>query len=215
MENNEAKSKGKRKKKDKKQAVEISLWINGVKYQYGLLCTFCAKITAVLHCPECTDFYCQNCDITAHNTKKRKHHIRSVLSKLNLNSAARIVTRAVRRYGHLRLLQRLCRKQFRRLFDKKTLNYYYLNKKYGTVSWRKPYCLRKLELAPYMRKDYAASKIQNLYYLWQARVKARTALLQQYTKIFDRTHGRFYYAYNGKSKLISRSSWRKPFLIGR
>lgn len=203
------------RRKEKKIQIEISLWVNGVKYQYGIMCTFCAKVKAVCHCPLCTDFYCEGCDITAHKTKKRQNHVRTTLSKLDLNAAARLVTFAVRYHGHLLALQARCRQMIQRHFDKKTLNYYYFNKNYGTVSWRKPYCLRKLEIAPFMPPEYAASKVQNLYYLWKAREKARNALLAQYRKIFDRNRGQFYYAYNGKSKLLPKSSWKKPRLLGK
>ena len=65
-------------KKEKKKKIEISLWINKTKYDYGVICTFCAKLPAVCHCPECPDFYCLSCDISAHATKKRKDHIRYV-----------------------------------------------------------------------------------------------------------------------------------------
>jgi len=204
----------KRKKKEKKVQIEISLWINQTKYEYGLLCTFCTKIPAVCHCPLCPDFYCENCDVTAHKTKKRKDHTRNLLSKLNLYQASCIVTRAVRRYGHLRLLQQRCRKVIKRYFDKKTLNYYYYNPVYNTVSWKKPYCLKKQQFLPYMKPEYAASKCQNLYYLWVARLKTRTALIDQYCKIFDRKSGAFYYAYNGSSNLLPRQSWKKPLLLG-
>lgn len=64
-------------KKEKKNKIEISLWINKTRYDYGILCTFCAKLPAICHCPECPDFYCSSCDINAHATKKRKDHIRS------------------------------------------------------------------------------------------------------------------------------------------
>ena len=175
---------------------------------------FLHKLPAVCHCPECPDFYCPSCDVTAHATKKRKDHKRSTLSKLNLDKAASIVTRAVRFNGHLRMLQDRCRKQFRRFFDRKTLNYYYYNPAYDIVSWRRPYCLRKLEFASYMSPYYAACKCQNLYYMWRARQKVRTALLAQYTKIFDRRSGRFYYGFNGPSKLLGRANWRKPRYLG-
>ena len=203
-----------RKKKEKKIKIEISLWINKVKYEYGVLCTFCTKKAAVCHCPECPDFYCETCDVTAHMTKKRKDHKRTKLSHLNLNQAASIVTRCVRYRGHLLMLQARCRATFKRFFDRKTLNYYYCNPVYNTVSWRKPYCLRRLEFAPYMEPEYAASKCQNLYHLWRARLKVRTEMMAQYRKIFDRRGGRFYYAYNGKSKLLPRSSWKKPLFLG-
>lgn len=84
-----------------------------------------------------------------------------------------------------------------------------------TVSWKKPYCLRKLDLFPYMQPDYAASKCQNLYYLWLARVKSRAEIVAQYKKIFDRITQRFYYAFNGPSNLLPRSSWIKPRLLGK
>ena len=63
-------------KKEKKKKIEISLWINKTKYEYGILCTFCAKLPAACHCSECPDFYCPSCDISAHSTKKRQGHIR-------------------------------------------------------------------------------------------------------------------------------------------
>jgi hypothetical protein len=208
-----ARKKG-RGKKEKKQKIEISLWINQTKYEFGKLCTFCTKIPAICHCPECSDFYCSSCDATTHATKKRKDHKRSSLSKLDLHAAAGFVTRAVRRYGHILLIQRRCRTLFKRFFDRKTLNYYYYNPIYNTVSWRKPYCLRKLEFAPLMEPPYAASKCQNLYYLWRAREKVRKELLAQYKKIFDRRGGNFYYAFNGPSKLLPRSNWAKPKFLG-
>lgn len=65
---------GAKKKDDGRPKVEVSLCINGVRYEYGKLCTFCVKLKAIFHCPECTDFYCIDCDITAHSTKKRKDH---------------------------------------------------------------------------------------------------------------------------------------------
>mmetsp|Transcript_17064 Transcript_17064/g.28887 ORF Transcript_17064/g.28887 Transcript_17064/m.28887 type:complete len:595 (-) Transcript_17064:297-2081(-) len=204
-----------RKRKEKKQKIEISLWINQTKYEYGLLCTFCTKIPAVCHCPECPDFYCGSCDATAHKTKKRQGHVRTVLSKLDLFTAASLVTRAVRRYGHIRLIQERCRQIFTRHFDRHTLNYYYYNPVYDSVSWRKPYCLRKLEFAPYMEPPYAASKMQNLYHLWRAREKTRERLLSQYSKIFDRKSGYFYYAYNGPSRLLPRQNWDKPKFLGK
>lgn len=209
------KKKVKRKRKEKKKDIIISLYINGIAYESGLLCTFCAKIQAVSHCPECTDFYCATCDTTAHNTKKRKFHIRKALSKLNLDAAAGLITRTVRRFGYLRLLQRICRVQFKRIFDRKTLNYYYFNTRYGTSSWRKPYCLRGEELLPYMTPEYAAAKMQNLYRLWRARERVRNFILAQYRKIFDRSRCEFYYAFNGRSRLLPRSSWRKPRMLGK
>ncbi|KAJ1441053.1 hypothetical protein B484DRAFT_390935, partial [Ochromonadaceae sp. CCMP2298] len=203
-----------RSRRFKKQKIELSLWINHTKYEFNLLCTFCTKQPAVCHCPECPDFYCKACDGTAHKTKKRQGHERTALSKLDLFTAASIITRAVRRYGHIRMIQAKCRAIFRRFFDRTTLNYYYYNPVYNSTSWRKPYCLRKLEFAPYMPPPYAASKCQNLYHLWRARQKSREAIKSQFQKIFDRKGGYFYYAYNGKSQLQPRQSWIKPRFLG-
>lgn len=206
----------KKKKKDgKKEKIEISLWINKTKYKFGCLCTFCQKIKAIYHCPECSDFYCNDCDITSHSTKKRKDHVRSLLSLLDLETASKFVTFAVRYHGKLLMLQKMCRAVFRRYFDPETLCHYYYNPVYKITSWRKPYCLRKTELFPFMTTDYAASKIQNMYYLWKMRVKVNEHILLYYKKIFDRTSGIFYYAFYGKSTLIPRQSWNRPKFLGR
>eukprot|EP01038_Epipyxis_sp_PR26KG_P009811 gene9811-13202_t len=207
--------KKKSRKKEKKQKIVLCLYINGVTYEYGLLCTFCGKLKAVLHCPECTDFYCASCDVTAHLTKKRKDHVRSKISKYSMDDAANVITRAIRYYIHMLLLRIKCRAKIIRFFDRVTLNYYYYNTVYDTVSWRKPYCLGREELFPYMKPEYAASKCQNLYYLWKARLASRTNILSQYSKIFDRRNGIFYYAYNGKSLLLPKQSWKKPKLLGK
>ena len=204
-----------RKKKEKKAKLEIHLWINCVSYEYGILCTFCTKVPAVVHCPECTDFYCEPCDVTAHNTKKRKGHIRSTMSLLDKDAAAKLVTFAVRYHGHLLRLQKKCRQVIRRYFDPKTLNHYYYNPVYGTVAWRKPYCLRKTELKPFIGPVEAAARMQGMYRCWVARCVTKEKLFDQYRKIFDRRIMQFYYAYNGKSKLIPPQSWKKPRYLGK
>jgi hypothetical protein len=83
------------------------------------------------------------------------------------------------------------------------------------VSWRKPYCLRKQELFPYLEPERAATICQNVYRIWRARFKTTKELIEQYEKIFDRRYGKFYYAYNGPSKLLPRQSWRIPRFCGR
>lgn len=205
---------GKRKKKEKKKKIVISLYINQTPYEFGCLCTFCTKIPAVLHCAECTDFYCLDCDATAHSTKKRRGHIRNQLSKLDKDTAGRKVTYAVRYHGHLLMLQAKCRATFRRFFDAKTLCHYYYNPVYRTTSWRKPYCLRKTELLPFMTEEQGAALMQVLYRKWIARQKVISLINLYYRKIFDRLRGRFYYAFNGKSKLLPRQSWRPPRFFG-
>ena len=86
---------GKKKKrgKKKKNKVTISLWINKTPYVFGCLCTFCQKRRAIVHCPECEDFYCNECDGTTHAVEKRKDHIRATISHLDLPMAAGLVTR--------------------------------------------------------------------------------------------------------------------------
>ena len=78
-------------KKEKKNKIEISLWINKTRYDYGILCTFCAKLPAICHCPECPDFYCSSCDINAHATKKRKDHIRSFIEIFEISKYVYII----------------------------------------------------------------------------------------------------------------------------
>ena len=141
--------------------------------------------------------------------------MRSLLSLLDLETASKSVTFAVRYHGKLLMLQQMCRAVFRRYFDPETLCHYYYNPVYKITSWRKPYCLRKTELFPFMTTDYAASKIQNMYYLWKVRVKVNEHILLYYKKIFDRTSGIFYYAFYGKSTLIPKQSWNRPKYLGR
>lgn len=203
------------KSEEKKEEMFFTLWIDGVPYDYGVICTFCTQRTAIRHCKACNDFYCGVCDLTNHATKKRKDHIRSDISSLTMNDAANIIARAFRLNYHLKMLQRKCREKFRRYFDKNSLSHYYLNTVYNTVSWKKPYCLRKQELFPFLERNYAAARIQGLYHGYKARLIVKELLLKYYRKIFDRSSSRFYYAFNGKSKLIPQSSWFKPIYCGK
>ena len=204
------------KGKDKgKKKVELTLYSRGTPYKFGCLCTFCNKLAATLHCPECPDFFCKDCDITAHSHQKRKDHIRFKLSKLSLAQAGTLITHYVRLVQHLRRCMTLARKRIKRYFDKRTLNHYYFNTVYGMTTWRKPYCLRKEELFPFWDTEYAGSKIQNMYHLWQARFKSNAKLKEYYRKIFSRAHGKFYYAWHGPSKLLPSSSWIAPKLCGK
>ena len=176
-------------------------------------CTFCEKSKAIYHCHECMDFYCEPCDKTAHSHKKRKHHIRAVLSLYDIPQAAVICTHAVVFFYHLRNLQRMCRNTIKRYFDTKTLCHFYFNPVYGDVSWRKPYCLRQEELLPFLTPDEAACRMQGLYRMRKAREKMRTEMVTQFQKIFDRTSGRFYFAFSGPSELIGRQSWYPPKIL--
>lgn len=204
------------KNKDKKDGkIKISLWINKTAYKYGCLCTFCKLNTAILHCPDCPDFLCKECDISTHAVAKRAGHIRSTLSKLDLKAASGLVTRYVRLVQHLKNNIVLARSIYRRYFDMKTLCHYYYNSKYGYVTWRKPYCLRQEELFPFYTEHTGASKIQCVYHLWKCRVKVCELIRKYYRKIFDRAKGRFYYTWLGKSTLLPKSSWYKPKHFGK
>lgn len=195
--------------------ITISLYINETPYQHGILCTFCTQKEAILHCMFCKDFYCKSCDKINHKPLKRKHHTRQKLSKLNLFQAANILIRTFRLNFYLKELQRRARKTFKRFYDRNTFQYYYYNIKYGTSSWRKPYCLRQQELFPLLDSIQAANYIQGLYRMWKAREITRQLILLNYEKIFDRHHSNFYYAYLGKSLLIPKSSWEKPRYCNR
>jgi hypothetical protein len=210
------KRKGRRKKNDDtKVRIEISLYINGVKYEYGQICTFCGESPATFHCRECSDFYCSSCDEITHAVKKRRLHVRHKISKLTKDDASNLITYAVRFHGHLLTLQKKCRQVFKRYFDKASLNHYYYNPIYKTSSWRKPYCLRKEELFPFLTPNQAASLIQNLVFSYRARQQTISKIFLYYRRIFDRTVGKFYFAYRGKSKLIPPSSCIAPKLIGK
>ena len=62
--------------------IDICLWINGVSYEHGTMCTFCTLEKATINCPQCADFFCEACDYRNHDVKKRSGH-RSKLSFLS------------------------------------------------------------------------------------------------------------------------------------
>lgn len=202
-----------RARKKKEQQVFVSLYIQGVPYDNGKMCTFCEKSIAICYCPSCTDFHCEKCDNTVHSHAKRNAHDRFVLSLLTKEIAAYRCTFAMRYLMHLKRLQRLCRKKFRRLYDSRSFNHYYVNTVYNSTSWRKPYCLRHEELLPFLTSDEAAARIQGLHRMWKVRIRAIDLIHKFYSKIFDRRREKFYYAYTGPSTLIPRQSWIKPVLF--
>ena len=195
--------------------IELSLYVNGIAYEYGITCHFCAKNTAKIHCPTCEEFYCDECDNEIHSYGKRIHHHRTILSKYDMHTAALVITRFIRFAIHLFELQRRCRAVFKRYYDSKTMNHYYYNPIYKTTSWRKPYCLRRFELLPFLTKDQAAARIQGLYRSWRARGQAIHRITSYYTKLFHRQFQEFYYTFEGPSTLVPRQSWKKPVLLGR
>ena len=193
----------------------LSLYVNGVPYEFGITCHFCAKETAKVHCPHCEEFYCLECDHEIHSYGKRIHHHRTILSKYDMQTAALIITRFIRFANHLLELQRRCRAVFKRFYDSKSMNHYYYNPIYQTTSWRKPYCLRKFELFPFLTVYQAAARIQGLYRSLKARGQAIHRITTYYTKLFHRQFQQFYYTFEGPSSLILRQSWRKPLLLSK
>lgn len=193
--------------------IDLSLYIDGVTYTYGCICAFCDKERAEYHCIQCKEFQCGPCELEIHSYGKRMGHVRSKLSKYDMQTAAKMITHAVRYHGHLITLQRKCRAVFRRYFNSKAWLHYYYNPIYNTTSWRKPYCLRKLELYPFLTEDGAAARIQGLYRAWAARVYTLQLLKYYYTKLYDRRKGEFYYSYDGKSKILPLQNWQKPLLL--
>lgn len=193
-----------------RRASEISLYVCCAPYEHGCLCQFCVKAQAVYYCPTCKEFLCEEDDSEIHSYGKRVHHERTRLSAYTLDEAAAALARFTRFAGHLLALQRRCRAVFRRYYDASSYNHYYYNPVYGTSSWRKPYCLRRLELLPFLTEDEAADRIQAMYYGWQARVQVLQRIRAQYTKLFDRRRQHYYYSFDGNSALLQRQSWKKP-----
>ena len=193
----------------------LSLYVNGVSYEFGISCHFCAKNTAHVHCPYCEEFYCLSCDNEIHSYGKRIHHQRTHLSKYDLQTAALVITRFIRFAMHLLDLQRRCRAVFKRYYDSKSMNHYYYNPIYQTTSWRKPYCLRRFELFPFLTSNQAVARMQGLYHSWRARGQAIDRIHSFYTKLFHRQFQQFYYTFEGPSSLIPRQSWKKPLILAK
>lgn len=206
---------GRRKKKEKKKKIQLSLYVNGIAYKFGKNCTFCEKEKAVFYCPECEDFYCTPCDKTAHSHKKRLTHVRTTLSLYSMEDAAFICTRAMRYLKCLKGLQRRVRKVIQRHFDKESLCHYYYNTLNHQTSWSKPSLLRREELRPFLTPVEAASIMTGMYRQYLGRKKANAEILKQYERLFDRHRMELYYAYIGKSELLVRQSWRQPRLMDR
>ena len=185
-------------------------------------CTLCTKELALLFCWECSldektkepkekaEFYCKGCNVTMHRTEKRKGHITTPLKKLSLKVAARLVTFAVRYHVGVLNLRKRARSYIRRFFDTKTLCHYYWNSKNGDTVWRKPYCLRKEELFPFLTTETACIRIQGMQRMRRCRLRVIALILKYYRKIFDRTSGRFYYTWAGKSTVVPRQKWERP-----
>ena len=185
-------------------------------------CTLCTQELALFFCRECSldektkepkekpELFCKGCNVTMHRTEKRKGHIVSNLRKISLKAAAKLVTFAVRYHVGVLNLQKRARMYIRRFFDTKTLCHYYWNSKNGDTLWRKPYCLRKEELFPFLTVETACLRIQGMYRMRISRHRMIALILKHFRKIFDRTSGRFYYTWTGKSEIVPRQKWERP-----
>ena len=60
---------------------------------------------------------------------------------------------------------------------------------YGTSSWVKPYCMRLKPLIPYIKPPLAASLINGLWRMYQARCIVNPLLQKKWHYLFDRSSG--------------------------
>ena len=51
--------------------------------------------------------------------------------------------------------------------------------------------------------------------MYSARILLVKLTIKQYTKIFDRVSGKFYYGFNGKSVLLPKQTWKRPIICGK
>ncbi|CAM9361288.1 unnamed protein product, partial [Discosporangium mesarthrocarpum] len=80
------------------------------------------------------------------------------------------------------------------------------------VSWRKPLLLGNEELRPFLTREEAAFKIQQLHGNWKSRETAREHMRQEWSRVFSPQEKRYYFFYHGKSPLIlpQKARWRQP-----
>ncbi|GMH51966.1 hypothetical protein TL16_g01127 [Triparma laevis f. inornata] len=162
------------RKKIQASGLGVELRVATVEYNFGITCTYCQQEdkVAVIFCPACAtggDFLCEGQVIQS--------FIRFVVCR--------------------KLLIKTCRDTFDRFYSPSERQHYYYNTRTESVQWRKPYCLRSLELKPFMTYDDAAFKIQNMYLVKLAHELVVQKIKEQYEKIYDRTSGHFYYYYTG------------------
>ncbi|KAG5177347.1 hypothetical protein JKP88DRAFT_273977 [Tribonema minus] len=192
-----------------KAKIELALSINGVPF--GFLCR---------ECDEC-GFLCRECDEYRHcNAVNKAYHAhkRSKLSKLTMDSAAFKVQGFMRFLSARRLLRRRCREQWQRYYSSQRRRHYYCFTRTGRVSWHKPRVLGSEELRPFLTRDEAAFKMQQLHRNWRARERARNLLRRYWDRIYSPAEKRFYYHYKGDSPLVlpQRARWSQPCrMMGR
>ncbi|CAM9280015.1 unnamed protein product [Chrysoparadoxa australica] len=200
-----------------KVVVDLSLFVNGINYEFGKECDFCCELPATHHCPdERCGFVCDNCDAYRHKNDMNKEyqtHVRTKMSRFDVPTAGAMIQRFMR-YMHLRrLLREECRRQYTRLYDPGYRVHYYCFNRTGERTWHKPYVLGNEELRPFLTEEEAAFKMQQLHRNWRAREVVRDLLRAQWDRIFlPAPVKRFYYYYNGSSPLIPEpTKWEQPF----
>lgn len=189
------------------------IYVNGVEIEN--LCHFCERAKAVLHCPSCADFLCEECDFEIHRHEKRAEHVRTLVPQFSAPEAALKIVGMFRFAACRAELLRRCRESMTRYYDPKTRSYYYSDSRKITT-WQQPICLRGMPLTPFPNFETCAFRIQSMFRYRRGRGALIELVCHYYEKIWSREHGQFYYVYNGRSRLVPKATWTKPrFLYWR
>ena len=215
-----AKEAAKPKVRKKKNVPTTEIYVNGVVITYKKKCDFCEKKRAVFHCPSCDndgdgdgDFLCDSCDLEVHRHVKRRGHIRTQLPDVTPKEAIHKILGCFRYLSARRALIARCRAEFQRYYDPPAKAYFYARPRFGLTTWTKPLCLKDAELCPYPSFDDYVFRIQGGARAKAARNALVTRITETYEKIFSREYTRFYYHFNGRSKLVPRVRWEKPHFL--
>jgi hypothetical protein len=193
------------------------MWVFGKHFQYGQVCSFCIEATAFYMCEDCDtdgdgvpDWLCEKCDKQIHSFVKRAGHLRTEVPLFTAAAAAKKIRGFFRWTMARNRVRNRIREVYDRFYDSQARQYFYYDRRSKKTQWFKPKLLGKEELKPYMSEDTAAFKIQGYVRTRQGRMSMQTQIRKEYDKIFSRDHQRFYYFYNGPSKLIPEMAWKKP-----
>ena len=145
------------RKKVKEKGLDVDLYVAGTKYDCQVICTFCQMEDkfALVFCPACGqkgDFLCEDCDAEVHHHVKRRSHVRTVLSVLDLDDAGQIIISFVRYVACRTNLLKRCRDTFDRFYSANKRMHYYYNLQTGKVqvsgllvrAMRREPCFRRL-----------------------------------------------------------------------
>lgn len=215
-----AKEAAKPLKKKKKAAPTKDIYVNGIAIEFKKKCDFCEAKRAVFHCPSCDndgdksgDFLCDKCDLEVHRHVKRRDHIRTQLPDVTVREAIHRILGCFRYLRARRALIARCREEFQRYYDPPAKAYFYSRPRFGETTWTKPLCLKGAELCPYPSFDDYVFRIQGSARSKAARNRLIDLICENYEKIFSREYTRFYYHFNGGSKLVPRVRWEKPHFL--